>query len=358
MHERDREVSILTDHIITVVLTSMGTAAALLVIFIFVPEKVEKWAALICKCWYSLTKTAHKTYVKHDVQSHVNDFVRRRTSELPGFYAKGVRLEWATEETTREAFLKSDEVIVRISPKHSDAQNIALAMHMFVSKSLLHRAKRYISPSQGRATDLYVTTQLLREQKPDVVDYFLETFLHPGLGDSHEKTLMLYQQFESIDAAGVFFHVYIRELDSLGRKVFGKRKSDQIIREVKELIDFLERFSTRRIGADSDLFFQKDYCKFALMIVGRREVVTASITPYLDYINNHVQPQQIETLYLLGPQDRVEPIRQILYEIRAVFECVSTHKYVARLNTDKGEVKAPTYLAVLRTLEDTKVVNN
>lgn len=188
-----------------------GLSTGFLLIYLLAyPEKIEKLSALFWGLIHRLgwfAKFAHKKYVKHDIQSHINDFVRRRTREMPGFYAKGVKLKWTGPETSKEAFLQNDQVVITISSEKSGAANIATATYMFVSTSLLHRAKRYISPSQGRATDLFVTARLLRDQKPEVIDYFLEAFLHPALDDKRKKALGIFTCLEHIDSVGLFFPV-------------------------------------------------------------------------------------------------------------------------------------------------------
>jgi len=343
------------DRILELLLAAFGGAGVLgavaVVYVLFYPERAEKFLALLFRFLSHIQRfssRAWKHYQKHDLQSHINDFVKCQIKELPGFYAEGVTLIWADPKTTKDAFLKDGRVVVRLSKNDTHSANFARATYFFVSTSLLHRAKRYLAPSQGKATDLYVTSKLLRQQKPEVVDYFLETYLHPELDDNHGKAKDLFARFETLDGAGLFFSIYLRELDYLGRKVFGHKRNDSIVREVKELIDFLERFSQRRTGVDSDLDFMKEYCKFGIMIVGRAATVLSTWQPYIEYIRNRAYPKRIETLYVLGRAERVEAIRWVAASVRDCYECVAQHKYTAPLKTDRGVVKSPTYLAVLR----------
>lgn len=338
---------------ILLILAASSPVTVLLIILLLYPEKIEKLSALIWKCIYRLKLLgtyARKTYIKHDLQSHVNDFVRRTTKDVPGLHAKGVRIEWEKPgDTTRESFLRDGEVIIRLSHKKSEAENVATALYWFVSKSLLPRAKRYISPSQGQATDLFVMTKLLQQQKPDVVDCFLETYLHPGLREKKGKPLELYDKFEQIDRVGLFFPVFLREVDHLGQKVFGKPLKDQIIIEINDLINHLTKFSQRVVGEEMDLNFQKNYCKFGLMIVGKSVVVTASVTPYVSYIRDHVVPSNIETLYMIGHLDNVEAIRRVAAEVRDSFDEIASHKFKGQIHPEVGKTETvESYLLVLR----------
>lgn len=338
---------------ILLILAASSPVAVLFIILLLYPEKIEKLSALIWKfiCRLKLLGTyARKTYIKHDLQSHVNDFVRRATKDVPGLHAKGVRIEWEKPgDTSRESFLRDGEVIIRLSYKKSEAENVATAVYWFVSQSLLHRAKRYISPSQGQATDLFVTTKLLQQQKPDVVDCFLESYLHPGLREKKGKPLELYEKFEQIDQVGLFFPLYLREVDYLGQKVFGKPQRDQIHKEINELVDHLNRFSQRVLGEDIQTEFQKVHCKFEIMIVGKSDVVKSSLNPYIEYIRYQVEPSNIETLYMIGSLDNVEAIRRIAMEVADSFEVVASHKFKGQIRPEVGKTETvQSYLLVLR----------
>lgn len=338
--------------ILVAVFGGASLPGALIVYLLIFPDKFEKLVAVVSKgCWRLklFGVSARKTYLKYDLQSSVNAFVRRTAKDVPGLYARGIRVEWEKPgEIDRDSFLKGEDVIVRLSHKRSEAENLATAVYLFVATSLLHRAKRYISPSQGKATDLFVTSKLLEQQKPDVVDYFLEQYLHPGLVDKKGKPQELYEKFEQIDRTGLFFPLYLREVDHLGQKVFGKPLKDQIIIEINDLIDYLIRFSRRAVGEEIELDFQKNYCKFGIMIVGKVSVVSRSLKPYINYISNHVKPSNIETLYMIGHLHNVEAIRRIAAEVHESFEEIASLKYRGQIRVD-GEIKSvPQYLLVLR----------
>ena len=117
------------------------------------------------------------------------------------------------------------------------------------------KVKRYVSPSQRQAIDLYVTTRLLEREKPGVVVYFLDEYLHKNLDDPATKTAQYYDRLAKIDRGGLFYPIFLQELDFLGNKVFGKRQDDKIVAEVNSLVDFLEPIATRPIGQDTRFKF-------------------------------------------------------------------------------------------------------
>ncbi len=150
---------------------------------------------------------------------------------MPGFQVKGVKLEWIEADVKRQAFLEADRVVVRVKRNDPHHENFVKAVYLFVSTALLYRAKRYISPPQGRAIDLFVTAEIFREQRPEVVDHFLEEYLHPQIDDGSARVTTLFEHFALISKAGLFFPVFLQEMDYLGRKVFGKAKNQEVVTE-------------------------------------------------------------------------------------------------------------------------------
>jgi hypothetical protein len=235
-------------------LTFLGGGFTVGLIFVAIlknAEKVETWMSLFWAAVLKLNigiRSAHKKYVQHDFQGRVNDFIKHHSKEMPGFQVKGVHLNWEVGDTKRQAFIDANRVVVRVRREDPKFENFVKAVYLFVSTSLLYRAKRYISPSQGKAIDLFVSTEIFRSEKPEVVDHFLEKYLHPGVDDTSARVSHYFEQFDPISKAGLFYPVFLQEMDYLGQKVFGGRKSERIVQEVNELIDFLESVALRRVG--------------------------------------------------------------------------------------------------------------
>ena len=87
----------------------------------------------------------------------------------------------------------------------------------------------------------------------------------------NKKVNLLYTQFSHIDKVGLFFPVYINELNFLGEKIFGTavNKSD-IFEEVNRLAGFLNNYSNRKQSQDIISEFTGNHCKFAIRIVGKK----------------------------------------------------------------------------------------
>jgi hypothetical protein len=333
-----------------------GSIVGIGLLFLFMwPHKCEKAFALIWKFCTQLRlfgSFAHKNYMRHDLQGRVNDFISRRANDTPGLSANQVRLEWIDPNTTKESLLDENIVIIRIKRDDNDARSFARAAYLFIATSLLYKAKRYLSPSQASATDLFVSMKLLQEEKPEIVDAFLEEHLHPKADAPESKVNKYFDTFQVIANAGLFFPVYLQELHFVGQKVFGDRKDEKINMEVDALVGHLEKIALRRVGDTSvPLNFLQDYCRFGVMIVGIPDKIERSIDPYVDFIKESIIPSKIETLYLLGSPKNKFRIEEVAKAVEDSFHTLCAHEFKRTIVMGDTKEKRSTYLQVLRSKE-------
>lgn len=327
---------------------------ALLLLLLLWPEKIEKWSALL---WKLLDKlrilcgVAHKRYVKHDIQGRVNDFTKRLAQEIPTFRSLGINIEWITGSTSRQSFIDDGKVVVRLKREDDNNYNFVQASMLFISQSLLLKAKRYISKSQKEAADLFTGMKLFQSEKDEVVDVFISEWLFPKIGGSDTKVANYFSRYEVIDRAGLFFPVYIQELNFLGEKVFGKRRDQRIMHEVDELIRFLEGYAERVVGQDMEPYLEKAHCRCAIMIIGKafKVKVQKAVEPYVNHIKGTLIPAAVETVYIMGPVENQGFIQEVCEQCDHHFEVIYKKNYRGILQYRNGESrKCKNHLAVLR----------
>ena len=323
----------------------------LLVYLLLYPEKIEKLSSLLWRFLNNFStffKFAHKQYVKHDLQSRVNEYARILSKEAPFLASTRVHVEWVGSEVTRDSFLEDNKVILRLRRDDSEDLNFVHGTYMFVSTGLLYQVKKYLSQSQRKAVDLYATTNLIEREKPSVKGYFLDNYLHPELADTNSKVARFFDAFAKIDNGGYFYPVLLQELDFLGQKVFGARKDDQIIVVVNSLIEFLEPIAIRQVGEEGNLDFRQQYCRFAIMIVGRSYKLTREGDVYIDFIRKHLIPEKIETLYILGLWKNRHIITNICKTLSDTYDECRTHRSKVALRYGEETVERDQFLIVLR----------
>lgn len=339
------------DAILKVLLPSLTPVVVLLLLLLFIPEKIETWSALLWK-WLSrfkrLFKHAHKRYVKHDLQGRVNSFVKKLRAQVPGVAEAKMQIEWVDSEIERKAFIDQGQLVIRLRRDDPTDRNFIHGTYLFVSEMLLKKPKRYVSPSQGEALDLFVCGKLLETEKPSVVSYFIDEYLHPRTQETKSKVAVYIDDFGVIDKSGLFFPVLVQELEFLGDKVFGRRRDDRIIKEVDSLIEFLRPIATRQIGDECDLDHNGAYCRFAIVIVGKPSKHLTSIEPYVGYIKNALSRKDIETIYLLGRLENKNHLDEICGRINDRYECMRHVQFSHFLRYSDHRVLALQYLVVLR----------
>lgn len=339
------------EEVLKYVLPSLSPAVVLLLLLLFLPEKIETWSALLWK-WLSKLggafRFAHKRYVKHDLQGRVNSFVKDLRKQVPGLAQTKLRIDWVDPSIERKTFIAADQLVLRLRRDDPADHNFIHGAYLFVSDMLLKKAKRYISPSQSEALDLFVCGKLLEAEKPSVVTVFLDEYLHPRTADRKAKAAVYIDDFGIIDKAGLFFPVFVEELSFLGDRVFGRRRDDRIISEVDSLIRFLRPIATRQIGDEGDLDHDGQYCRFALVIVGKPSKLLTSVEPYVSYIRKRLIPQNIETIYILGRLENQARLDEICTRIDDKYECIRQVKFSTFLRYSDRKELALQYLTVAR----------
>lgn len=335
------------------IFAGLGSAGIILLFLLLNPEKIEKWSALL---WRLIEKLkilgdkATKQRIKLDIQGRVNEFAKDISKKVPHFETDKVRIDYVGNELTRDAFFQNDEIIIRLRRDDSEEQNFVHATYLFISTSLLFKLKRYLSPSQRQALDLYVSMIFFQDQKPSVVDKFLEYYLHPYTQNKSSKIALYFNRFGKIDGGRLFFPIFIQELDFLGKMVFGKRKDQLIIQEVDGLTEFLEPIATRKIGEENDLDYQGKYCRFAIMIIGKPSKLQASIEPYVKFIEEKLVPEGFNRIYMLGLWSNKFRIDEICRDVSDKFEVYCRRTFDRVLDYgDRRETKKQ-YLVVLRRI--------
>jgi hypothetical protein len=325
----------------------VGIPTALLIYFFFFPERFEKASSILYKWLRFLGANFKKRYIKHDLQSRVAAFVKELSSQAPGLETKQLAVNWVDKNTDRESFLEEGKVVLRLREDDPHDMNFAHGAYLFVSTSLLFRAKRYLSKPQKTAVDLFVTTKLIEREKPSIRTYFLEDYLHPHMHDPESKAAQLYDQFAIIDRGGFFFPMLLQELDFLGRRVFGGRKDDLIINEVYGLAEFLVGLSEREVGSIGDLEFEREYCKTAIMIIGKSFKLDHSIEPYVKYIRDALADKDMDTIYLIGRAENSSKMDEIYEAVNDIFDAAGKRTSKGVLHYGEREEQREQYIIAL-----------
>jgi len=324
------------------------------------PEKVQKWSVLLFYLTNWLTKKADRRIVKNDIEGRVNEFAKEMNREIPSLELVGISVQWVPKNETEEQFFSENRLVIRMHKHTNQNKNFVFASMIFVSKVMLKKVKRYLSPSQKDSIDLYVMRTLLEKKKKTALDFFFDEYFSP-IVNSNDKIAELVEKYNIIDKTGLFYPIFIQEMRFLGEKVFYKSKKIKsfIINEVKKFIDFLNRYAEREIGEKKiPKIFTGIYLRCGIMIVAKKEKVGKDIEPFLAYIKK-LNKQEIENIYILGPykKENVKFVKEIANKAitRFNFSKYKGKRYSAEIKNRYGErVRVNTFLVLLRNFNTVK----
>lgn len=202
-------------------LPTLSLGLVLLLLLLFIPEKLEKWWALFLKVLAALGwifRAVHKQYVKHNLQGRMNTFLKTLRKVAPSLAAKGLRIEWVDRKSTRQSFIDRDRVILRLRRDDPADHNFIHGVYLFTAETLLSKAKRYVSQNQRSALDLFVCSKILQSQKPALRTFFLDEYLHPET--ENPLTRGYVDDFAIIDRKGFVLQRPSSRARVLGREGF------------------------------------------------------------------------------------------------------------------------------------------
>lgn len=327
----------------------------LLIYFLCRPEALEKWATLLYRIVYFITKQGGKRIVKHDIQSRINGFSRVLGKEIANYEPVGINIEWVKTEDAAENFFSNNRVIIRMRHHQDQDKNFVIAAMAFISQSVLSKAKKYLSQNQRESIDLYVCKDLCHREKPRVEEKFFDYYFGPKTDESKRIREFL-NKYEIMHKVGLFYGVLVQELNFLGEKVFAQPRNQKIVEEATRLIDFLEKYAYREVGDENiPTTFKGNYCRCGIMIVGKSaKVQTGKIDLYLRYIARLVH-SKIENIYLIGPalkpnESLIQRISTQVQEEYAYLEYFSK-KYKATIRVKGNRYKVNNFLVLMRSVD-------
>lgn len=332
----------------------LGFIAAILVIYYFYkhPEQLQKIIANILSLLIKLGFKIQKTYIKLDIESRVNDFIKNLQPLVYGYEPIGVRVKWAEVSAAEESFFDDDNLILIMRDSGVQNKNFVRATMTVVAKTVLPKTRRYLSKSQAESVDLYVGKKLFEQEKPQVLDYFFEEFIDRRTTEN-DSIAELVEKYHVMDGAGLFFPVFVQELNFLGEKVFYRKNSSEIIKEVNELVDFLKHYALREVGDTTiPLTYQGKYCRCGIVIIGRAENVAGSKTQiYVNHVKTLLS-QKVESFYFISPDraPNIELVDSIVVTLSNLgLEEYRRLQYRALVNTGYESVQMKNHLVVLRS---------
>lgn len=276
-----------------------GLLVGLVIIAYLNPDKAQRWAEIGWAFLSRFYSGANRQAVRFGVQSRLTAFSIEAASETGLGEPTDVRVEWAPPDEKPNQFMADGRVVIRLHAHEHQDRNLVTASLLFISHTLVRRAKKYLPKRRARSIDLYATDRLLTRTAPAAADLLHEEVMGPECDADHEMADLLVE-YQRMDRVNTFFPVFVRELNYLAGKVVVKPRGDQLVRDVNELHRFLVRYSDRIVGSAGNWEVQGRFLRCAVVIIAtslKREL--GDREPFVAYVQK-VAAAGHETIYLIG----------------------------------------------------------
>lgn len=284
-------------------------------------EKYEKFKACVIKPFIKGRKTLQKRFLSNKIQGKINTFSKSVAEEIGEKEKYRVKIEWVDRSDT-ESFFKNDELIIRMDCKDNINRNLALATLIYVSETLVKKARPYIDKILNKAMDLMATKRIFEEETAeDEKEYYNHVMLFPQLENDKELRDDC-ENIQLLEQKGYFTRLFLRELRFLGELLDTTIPTDEVKKEVRQFLGYLINLAKTplvqepgRWLAPEEFKFERRYLKVQFVLFARVENVTLkNIRPYLKRIKNGLK-EGIDIFYLLARQDSIELLRLLEKDI-------------------------------------------
>ncbi|WP_228235681.1 hypothetical protein [Allomuricauda sp. M10] len=329
---------------------STFSLAGAFIYFLLNPEKFEKLIALLSRLLRFISSKVDRTYVKYDLQGKINDYLKKVSKRVKHIDIKNIKIEWIdVSAQTEKQYIQDGEMIIRLKKGDHQNENIVKASMAFISHAFLKKAKSYIAKYQRESMDLFACYDLLKEEKSEILDQFVQDFMKNKM--DNEKIADFFEKYTDIDDVGIFYPVLVQELTFLGEKVFAnKRDTQKIHKEVTDLVNFLYRYANRKLREDNINDFSGEYCKFGIRIIGRSLVINRDgERVYVNHLKKVAGKN--ETMYLIGNKEHKKFMKKVFKscQLDLNYSLIQEETYKAIIKDPEGEpIEVKNYMMTIR----------
>lgn len=270
-----------------------GLTLALLLLWIFYPEKVEKWAILLHKLLAYVSDRHERQFIAKNIEHGVREWKEGLVKESKDILPYNIRIKWIDVDKV-EHDLTEGTLIVKMRNHRNQSRNLALAAREYIPNALIPTAKRYVDPSIMNCV-VYVVSKSLLSRNTSALSYFIEMAKDDI---KHEQKTVL-EEIEQIDAMGYLTRVLLPQYAKLS--VLHPADPTPEVRD--ETLGFerkVHQLVIKKPGEDVNPTFNGLHIHAAIVPIARSEkLFLAGITAHLHFIKESIA-KGIETFYIVS----------------------------------------------------------
>jgi len=267
-------------------------AFAFFLVWVFYPEKVEKWVILLSKLVAYFSEKHERRYISKHIEYNVNSLREKFCRESSGILPYKIEVEWINSDEI-ESYLKGDNVlIVKMKNHRNQSKNLAIAVKEYVPNALIPTARMYVEPSLMRAIDYVVSKEFLKRDT-SAFTYFSEVV------KVEQKIKEFVEKVDKINEQGFLTRVLLSEYKKLGL-LYPREPTWETYNETLDLESKVHALVTKKPEEKVSPKICGKFIKAALVPVAKEETVEkGGIEPHLTFIKNAIN-EGIKTFYVVA----------------------------------------------------------
>lgn len=275
----------------------LGVLGLVILFILFFPEKVKLIQASITQLFGRISFWARKSTIKNRVEGSCDAALKEFHKEMPDISIPNLVVEWVNGDDF-DTRVKDNEAVVLLRYSKNDTLNIVTATTAYVRDAFLIHAKQYLSESFRKGLDLSIIRFVLSRVKNNnksVVSRFVEDNC-----EAIQASSAIINKIESINDAGLFTRLMIRELDCYGNALLGRVPAKEHADEADDFLDYLYKIATREPDEYTQLAFVRPDIRVGVLLVAKLDnYVQNGLRPYLNRIKRGFA-LGVDTFYLLA----------------------------------------------------------
>ncbi|MDD2362858.1 MAG: hypothetical protein PHH84_07905 [Oscillospiraceae bacterium] len=326
-----------------------GIVAIMLILVLFFGDRlltsVERFWAL----FRNLSTFTFKRYTSTRLSNQILHATKSIGSIDSDILPYRVKIKWVKSEKV-DSFLKSGQIIVKISDDDDINKSFVLAITEYVRQGLIRNVKRHFRDEPLiQAIDLCTVGKVLSQAYFESLTYFEKTFLNELL-ENDDSFLNHFERLRKIDYNGLYLPVFLNELSKSLRRYDGRYFIEDFEKEAKLFLRYLVDFCSEK---HKKLKFNGNYIHISFGLIANSSFIFKhGRDAYVEKVRNSLT-QGAQTVYLFGWEDKIKTVKQIavrtartdlriqkvkIHQYRHVFEDHSTARAIcAELSTIRDE---------------------
>lgn len=294
--------------VITAILTCVFSVCCVLKYY----NNIRKCITDIVSCLAATFGWFKSTSTKMSIETNATSSIETLNRIVPELDLPELSIEWIKTDNHGNVRLKPGKAIVLLKYDKDNTQNIINTTSAYIHKTLLINTKHFLDQGIKNAIDFAVIREFLKKtpQKNFIVTQYINTCTNEidQYSDAFEKVI-------KVEDEGLFTRLLLREYAIWGNKLIGKIRSEELVNESKEFLDYIFNIASREFDELTPLVFNNKNLKVAILLVAKYDTYAEKgIEPYVRRIREGFA-NGINTFYLLARNDKIDILNNVYGEI-------------------------------------------